>query len=309
MTAVGGVLLRVALPLVTGGLLGSILGSIVTGDPAYAVGWAVGIPVVLTVAGVIGGRRRTQRPPTAPLRIPGIIGAARSQPAPTEAVLNPEPTAVPATSGTLNGEPLDPAVVATKPAPQPRVPVNWGRRAVTIALLVAGIAVVLIPAYRTIGWTATNLAQGRWDGNDMRTGLHQQEAVDDLAAVIGSYHVVAVNFYDSYVIAEAPTFVGATTTDQYEWRYGRATREGPYSGEIAGLFDASTVDFSILGELVTQAKADTGWTDFTGVYPSLRADGEGVPRFGVHLSNDYYSASYTFTVQGDLIGRDGTGLD
>jgi hypothetical protein len=301
--------LRVALPLVTGGLLGSILGSLFTGDPAYTVGWAVGIPLVLTVAGFIGSRRVRQQAPTAPLRIPGIIGAARSQPVPTEAVLNPEPTAVPATGGTLNGEPLDPAVLAKMPEPRPRGPVNWGRRAVTIALIVAGIALVLIPAYRTIGWTATNLAQGRWDGNDMRTGLHQQEAIDDLAAVIGSYDFVAVNFYDSYVIAEAPTFVGATTTDQYQWRYGRATREGPYSGEIDGLFDASAVDFSILGDLVTRAKADTGWTDFTGVYPSLRVDGEGVPRFGVYLSTDYHSASYTFTVQGDLIGRDGTGLD
>jgi hypothetical protein len=111
------------------------------------------------------------------------------------------------------------------------------------------------------------------------------------------------------VLVEAPTYVGATTTDQYEWRYGRASKQGPYSGAVVGLFDASTIDFSIVGDLVARAKADTRWTDFTALYPSLRADEDGVPRFGVYLGNDYYSASYTFTVQGDLIDRYGTGLD
>lgn len=300
---------RVALLLGTGAVIGSIFGAIFTGDPLYTIGWAVGLPVLLTVAGFLGSRTRTHQKLTAPGSIPGIIASARTRPVPTQAVLNPEPTAVPATGGTLNGEPLDPAVLAKMPEPRPRGAVPWWSRTLALALVLAGVALALIPAYRTIGWTVTNIAQGRWDGNDMRTGLHQQEAIDDLADVIGSYDFVAVNFYDSYVLVEAPTFVGATTTDRYEWRYGRAGREGPYSGEISGLFDASTIDFSIVGELVAWAKADTGWTDFTSQYPSVRADGDGVPRFSVYLSNDYYSASYTFTVEGDLVTRDGTGLD
>jgi hypothetical protein len=300
---------RIVLVLGAGAVIGSILGSIITGDPLYTVGWAVGLPVLLTVAGFLGSRRRKQQVLTAPGTVPGIIGSARTRPVATEAVLNPEPTAVPATGGTLNGEPLDPAVLAKMPEPRPRGPVHWGSRVLTIALVLAGVALALIPAYRTIGWTATNIAEGRWDGNDMRSGLHQQEAVDDLAAVIGSYDVVAINFYDSYVLVEAPTYVGATTTDRYQWRYGRASREGPYSGAVVGLFDASTIDFSILGDLVARAKADTGWTDFTAFYPSVRADDEGVPHFDVYLSNDYYSASYTFTIQGDLVERNGTGLD
>lgn len=302
-------IVRIVLVLGAGAVVGSILGSIITGDPLYTVGWAVGLPVLLTVTGFLGSRRRKQQAPTAPGTVPGIIASTRTQAVATEAVLNPEPTAVPATGGTLNGEPLDPAVLAKMPEPRPRGPVPWGRRALTMALVIAGVALALIPAYRTIGWTATNLAQGRWDGNDMRTGLHQQEAIDDLAAVIGSYDFVAVNFYDSYVLVEAPTYVGATTTDRYVWRYGRAGREGPYSGAVVGLFDASTIDFSIVGDLVARARADTGWAEFTGFYPSVRADDEGVPQFGVYLSNDYYSASYTFTVQGDLIERNGTGLD
>jgi hypothetical protein len=307
--SVGSVILRVALLLGTGVGLGSILGSIFTGDWIYTIVWAVGIPLVLTVAGVLGSRRRRQGVLTAPGRVPGIIGSTRVQPAPTEAVLNPEPTAVPATGATLNGEPLDPAVLAKMPEPRPRGTVTLWSRALAIILVLAGGALVLIPAYRTIGWTVTNIAQGRWDGNDMRTGLHQQEAIDDLAAVIGSYDFVAVNFYDSYVLVEAPTSVGASTTDTYEWRYGRAGREGPYSGVVDGLFDASRIDFSIVADLVARSKADTGWSDFTGFYPSVRANDEGEPEIMVSLSNDYYSASYTYTIQGDLIEKYGTGLD
>lgn len=305
---VGGTIIRVVLQLAVGAILGSILGSIFTGDWIYTIVWGVGLPLVLTIAGVLGSRKRTGQVLTVPGRIPGIIGSTRVQPAQTQAVLNPESTAIPSTGGTLNGEPLDPAVLAKMPQPRLRDVPLW-RRVLAIALVFAGIALVLIPAYRTIGWTVTNLAQGRWDGNDMRSGLHQQEAVDDLAAVIGSYDFVSVWFYDSFVLIEAPTFVGATTTDQYEWQYGRAGRKGPYSGAVTGLFDASRIDFSIIGELVAQAKADTGWTDFTSFYPSVRANGEGVPEIHISLSNDYYSASYTFTIEGDLIEKDGTGLD
>jgi hypothetical protein len=305
----GSRILRVGVLLVTGALVGSILGSIFTGDPLYTVAWAVGIPVLLTVAGVLGSRMRKPRVLTAPGRIPGIIGAARAQPAPTAAVLNPESTAIPATGGTLNGEPLDPAVLAKMPEPRPRDEVPWWNRALAILVVLAGIALVLIPSYRLIGWTVTNLAQGRWDGNDMRSGLHQQEAIDDLAAAIGSYDVVAVNFYDSYVLVEAPTFVGATTTDQYEWRYGRAARVGPNSGTVTGLFDASVVDFSMIDDLVAEAKADAGWTEYTTFYPAVRANDAGVPEITISLNNDYYSASYRFDIHGDLIERYGTGLD
>lgn len=305
----GGVILRVVLRLAIGAGAGCILGSIITGDWIYTIGWAVGIPLVLTVAGILGSRRRKQGAPTAPGRVPGIIGSARVQPTPTEAVLNPEPTAVPATGATLNGEPLDPAVLAKMPEPRTRDIVPFWSRALAVILVLAGVALALIPAYRTIGWTVTNLAQGRWDGNDMRSGLHQQEAIDDLAAAIGSYEFVAVYFYDSYVLVEAPTFVGATTTDRYEWRYGRAGRDGPHSGAVVGLFDASQIDFSIVADLVARSKADTGWPDVTGFYPSVRANDEGEPEITVSLSNDYYSASYTYTIQGDLIEKYGTGLD
>ena len=88
-----------------------------------------------------------------------------------------------------------------------------------------------------------------------------------------------------------------------------AGREGPASGSVDGLFDASEVDFSIVGELAAGAKADTGWDEVTTCYPSVQADDEGIPEISVYLANDYYSASYTFSTRGELIEKYGDGLE
>jgi hypothetical protein len=305
---------RLLLLLAVGAGIGSIFGAIFTGDPAYTVAWTILLPGTFVVAAIVGSRSAAKRVRTAPTRVPGILSSVHTKPVQTEAVLNPEPTAVPATGATLNGEPidstaLDPEVVAKMPTPRPRGPVSHGSRALAITTVLVGVAVALVPQYRTIGWTVGNIAQGRWDGNDMRTGLHQQDAVDDLAGTIGSYDFVSVSFYDGYVLVDAPTTVGATTTDTYEWRYGRAGRLGPASGNIDGLFDASRIDFSIVGELVRAAIADTGWDRVDTYYPSVRANDDGVPEISIYLANDYYSASYRFTVAGELLDRYGDGLE
>ena len=280
-------LLRIGILLVVGVILGSVLGSIVTGDPAYTVGWAVGLPILLTVAGIVGSVRKKASTPVAETP-PGIISSANPRPAQTEAVLNPEPTAI------LNGAKATPRRETSSGVP-------WWSRVLAILTILVGAALVLIPAYRMIGWTATNIAQGRFDGNDMRTGLHQQEAIDDLTAVIGGSEFVSIYFYDGYVLAEAPTRPGATTTDLWQWRYGRAVNDGPYSGSIDGLFDASAVDFSMIPDLVARARAETGWEQVTTTYPSVRANEEGVPEITIALGNDYYSASYTYDLRGELV--------
>lgn len=293
-----GTILRIVLQLAIGAVLGAIVGAIVTGDPAYTVVWAIGLPVILAAAGIAGSTTLQKKLPTVASRLPpGIIGTTSARAVPTTAVLNPESTAVPVTGMTLNGAP----VAAPPPARPRRESVPWWSRALAILIIFTGAALVLIPAYRLIGWTATNVAQGRWDGNDMRTGLHQQEAIDDLAAVIGGYDFVAVNFYDGYVLVEAPTRPGATTTDRYQWRYGRAMNDGPYSGSVDGLFDASDIDFSIVPDLVARARADVGWDQVNSYYPSVRLGSEGVPEITISLSNDYYSASYTYDIRGELL--------
>jgi hypothetical protein len=306
------VVFRIATLLLVGATIGGIFGAIFTGDWVYTIIWCVALTLALVVVPVFLNRATRKRALTAAGRVPGIVNSPSAQPAPaqaaqTEAVLNPAPTAIPSTGLILNGVPVDPPA---RPAfGHTRTGgARWWNRALAIITVIVGIALTLIPSYRLIGWTVGNIAQGQWDGNDMRVGLHQQEAVDDLAGVIGSYDFVSVSFYDSYVLIEAPTFPGATTTDQYEWQYGRATRVGPYSGVIDGLFDGSRIDFSIIDDLVAQAKADTGWQDFTYYYPSVR-EFDGVVEISIALGNDYYGASYTFSPAGELLERYGTGLD
>jgi hypothetical protein len=61
--SVGGTIFRIALQLAIGAVLGAIVGAIVTGDPAYIAVGAIGVPVVLTVAGVAGSRTVQSRLP------------------------------------------------------------------------------------------------------------------------------------------------------------------------------------------------------------------------------------------------------
>lgn len=198
----------------------------------------------------------------------------------------------------------DPGGVAAASAPA-RV-----SRTAAIGVIVVGIALALIPSYRMIGWAAGNLAQGRfWDGNDMRTGIHQQDAVDDIARASGTYRFVDISFYDGYVVAEAPTSATSITTDRYEWRYGRIDSREPDSPAIEGAFDASDIDFSVVGRVVVAAKADLAWDSFEYVFPSVSKGESGEPEIRVSLGSPYFDATYTYTIAGVLIDRSGTGLD
>lgn len=266
-----GILFRVVLQLALGASLGAVVGALVTGDPAYTVAWAVGIPLVVTTLALAGSRALRE----------GLPAVLRRSEAP-----GPRPAS---------------------PRGRPGVP-PWSR-AVAFAIILTGAGLVLIPASRMIGWTASNVIQGHPDGNDMRTGLHQQDAVDDLIAVVGGSEFVSIHFYDSYVIAEAPTRPGADTTDSYQWRYGRAFADGPRSGVVEAMFDADRIDFSILPGLVADAKADAGWETFTTWYPSVRVGDDGRPEVSISLGDGYRSASYTYSIRGELIDRYGDGLE
>ncbi|MEO5535555.1 MAG: hypothetical protein ABIR17_10535 [Pseudolysinimonas sp.] len=302
---------HVVFQLIVGAGIGGVIGELVTGDWLYTIVWSTAIPLFILAGTFASSTSRTPTSPTGIRRVPGIVASAASIPVARVAVLNPEPTAVPITATTV-AEPAAATVVPVAPAGaiplRPTVP--WWSRALAISVILVGAAITLIPSYRIIGWTAGNIAQGRfWDGNDMRTGLHQQEAVDDLAHAVGTYKFVNISFYDSYVIAEAPTSSTSVTTDRYVWRYGRIESRDPESAAIDGAFDASRIDFSIVGELVERSKQDAGWDSFESFYPSVRMSNEGIVEVDISLSSAYFSATYRYTTSGDVIDRSGTGLD
>ena len=174
---------------------------------------------------------------------------------------------------------------------------------VKIAIVLVGAALVLIPAYGSIARATESIAAGDWDGTSMVTGNYQQLAVDAIAEVAGGYEFTSIQFYETYVIAVAPTYPGADTTDEYMWRYGHAFREGPdliqEEDLSSALFDASGLDFSVVARVTREALAATTVEGIETVYP--RVDGAGNPKISVYLSGTYKHESLTYDFEGTLL--------
>lgn len=184
----------------------------------------------------------------------------------------------------------------------------------SLFIVVVAAAVTLFPAYGSIGRTFGNVAAGDWDGNSMITGSHQQVAIDEIAAIAGSYQFTDVGFYDGYVIVDGLTTPGADTTDEYIWRYGRATRQGAeliQSSDLAAeLFDASGLDFSMVGTVVEKAVAASGLDDIDSVNPRVARTFEGgAPVIYVYVSDAYRDATFTYGFDGVEIERSGSAFE
>jgi hypothetical protein len=137
-----------------------------------------------------------------------------------------------------------------------------------------------------------------------------------IADVVGSPDITRVNFYEDYIIVTARTSPRSTTVDTYMWRYGGAFREGPggFEPELSSLlFDSSTIDFSIIPSLITIAKRDAGMNDADTYYPSVsrasEAEGPGDPVISISLSNEYFDAYYTFSLDGEIISKSGSAFE
>ncbi len=296
-------------PFAAGALIGAIIGGIITGNDVFIIGWSIGGPFLIMLLIFLGVARSSVKKKTAGQRqnkptginetVTGAAGGSRGV--------------------VLNGEPLDGtdgvAIPSGMPQPQAR-PVRL-RRGIAVVLVIAGAALSLIPAYSMIGWIASDVVHGQpFDGRDMRTGLHQNDAIAQIAEVVGSPDVTRVNFYDDYVIVTARTSPRSTTVDSYMWRYGGAFRSSPGSFEpdlADQLFDASKVDFSIIPSLITIAKRDSGLNDAEDYYPSVSRDnlseGLGDPVIDISLSNDYFNAYYTFSLDGEMLEKSGSAFE
>ncbi len=310
--------LALVVPVLIGAMIGAILGGILTGSETYFLLWGLGIPVVIMAGvglGVAGSDKRKRK--AAQSGTPGGINQTVTSITPevVSSVLNPASTAVPSTGVVLNGEAVDGKAV---PSPAARAVGSVRlRRSIAIVLVVAGAAVTLIPAYTMIGWIASDTVRGQpFTGRDMRTGLHLDDAVAQIADVVGSPDMTRVGFYEDYVIVAARTSPRSTTVDSYMWRYGGAFRSGPggFEPDLANLlFDSSKIDFSIIPGLITIAKRDAGMNDADSYYPSVSrasdADGWGDPVISISLSNDYFDAYYTFSLDGEILSKSGSAFE
>lgn len=165
---------------------------------------------------------------------------------------------------------------------------------VVVLIVVVGTAVTLIPAYGSIGRAVESFAAGDFDGTSMSTGNYQQVAVDAIAEVAGGYEFVSIQFYDTYVVASGPASPGSDTMDSYIWRYGHAYRDGSelIQGEelTERLFDASTLDFAVVGQVARDVRDD--FPELETVSP--RVEGAGVPTIRFLSTGERGTLIYTF---------------
>ena len=189
----------------------------------------------------------------------------------------------------------------------PKGPARPWRWVLLVGVFVASAALVLWPAYDSIGRVARAVASGDPASAGVVLGDRHQQIVDALEAETGGTQFVRIGFYSEYAIAAAPSAPGALTIDTYQFRYDRTERQGPEliqpQDPAAALFDTSELDFSQIPGFIATAKAQSGITEPDSVIVIVDrsgvADASGVTpvRAVVSLDSPYEDA----TVQFDMV--------
>jgi len=212
-------------------------------------------------------------------------------------------------SGSERTVPLASEATAWAAQPQtmswaPKRPGRPGRTLLLAGAFLVSAALVLIPAYGSIGRTVQAFASGDPDAAGVVLGDRHQEIVDALEAETGGSEFIRIGFYDGYALAEAPSAPGALTIDDYEYRYDRTSHDGPTliqpDDPAAALFDADEIDFSRIPEYIATAREASGITEPDSVYVfvsrALIEDEAGARPVEITISLDspYEDASVTF---------------
>lgn len=186
----------------------------------------------------------------------------------------------------------------------PRTPGNPWKRLLWVGVFGASAALVLLPAYDTIGRVAVAWASGDPASAGVVQGNRHQEIVDALERETGGSQFIRIGFYDEYALAAAPSEPGAHTIDSYSYRYDRTTQDGPEliqpQDPAAALFDANEVDFSQIPGFIAAAKESSGITEPDSVIVIVDragvADASGVipVRAMVLLDSPYEDANVEF---------------
>lgn len=176
-----------------------------------------------------------------------------------------------------------------------------------LAVLV-GAGAVIAPNFEQFTTTAGAMFTGEHP-EDFTRGDRQQVAVDALVAIAGP-KFTSLRFFDGFVLATAPTSPGATTLDEFQYRWFEAERQGPATiqeDDVNGLlFDVSEVDVTRIQGIVEAAMRATGIAEPDTLSVSVEreppldsSDGPGGPvRLMVNVSDAYYSGWYTTDAQG-----------
>lgn len=206
--------------------------------------------------------------------------------------------------------------------------------------LVLGAILALIPAYPTIASLIageTTLDEVRYENSyegrsereqaerladeaaaSMFTGDNAQKTLDALVAEIGGTQVDSLAFWGTRLSATVPSTPGATTYDDITLDRSEVASRTPTSiqpdpaGVADDLVDISTLDPSIMPDLIAQARELTGLegaplTD-QWVYVSVRyvsGTDSRIPMFWIPIDDEYYDGNVYFALDGTVIDMDG----
>lgn len=221
-------------------------------------------------------------------------------------------------TGTERTVPLAEQTTAWASEPQtlagtPKGPARPWRRLLWAGVFAASAALVLLPAYDTIGRVAVAWASGDPASAGVVLGNRHAEIVGALEAETGGSQFIRIGFYDEYALAAAPSAPGALTIDSYQYRYDRTSHDGPEliqpQDPAAALFDANELDFSQIPGLIAAVKEQSGIIEPDSVIViverSTVADASGAMpvRAMVILDSAYEDANVTFDLgTGELVG-------
>jgi hypothetical protein len=138
---------------------------------------------------------------------------------------------------------------------------------------------------------------------DLLTPAGARTAVGKLAEVMGGSKVSELTLYSDYASATAPAEAVKNGFDDFEYRDGTATREGPDTVDAdRAVLDLNTVNWDALPALWDRANAELGVAKPTMRYVVVDTDIiDGTPSMKLYLSDDYGAAYLLANLNGEVV--------
>ncbi|MEV6781425.1 serine/threonine-protein kinase [Streptomyces sp. NPDC051098] len=131
---------------------------------------------------------------------------------------------------------------------------------------------------------------------DLLTPAGVREVIKALETTAHTTEFFELVVYEEYAIAQVPVQGSRKKYDRYEYRDGRASKQGPGGtviGTEEGPVDVSKVTWDELPALITRANRELGISEPTMRYVIVRGPVfEDVPTVNVYLTDDYSSSGY-----------------
>lgn len=158
---------------------------------------------------------------------------------------------------------------------------------------------VTVPNGATPG-TQTTTAE---PAGDLLTPENARKVVSALTEVMGGSKVSEFTLYSDYASATAPAPAVKNGFDDFEYRDGVATREGPDTVDAdRAVLDLNEVNWDALPALWQKAEAELGVAKPTLRYIIVDTDIiDGTPSFKFYLSDDYGGAYLAANLAGEVV--------